>query len=117
MYKLGDYIKIGDVEGTVEDINLLSTKVRTLDDFVINIPNNNISSATIINLSKAKKRRINELFNVTYSTSDEKLLEATKRIERELVSRLKELHDNGKLLEEQRLKERTMYDLEMLKEQ
>lgn len=51
-----------------------------------------------------------------FVTSDEKLLEATKRIERELVSRLKELHDNGKLLEEQRLKERTMYDLEMLKE-
>ena len=29
---------------------------------------------------------------------------------------LKELHENGKLLEEQRLKERTMYDLEMLRE-
>ena len=42
--------------------------------------------------------------------------EATSRIEKELVSRLKELHDEGKLLEEQRLKERTLYDLEMLKE-
>ncbi len=51
-----------------------------------------------------------------FVTSDEKLLEATKRIEEELNDRLKELHDNGKLLEEQRLKERTLYDLEMLKE-
>ncbi len=51
-----------------------------------------------------------------FVTSDEKLKEATSRIEKELVSRLKELHDQGKLLEEQRLKERTMYDLEMLKE-
>ena len=51
-----------------------------------------------------------------FVTSDEKLLEATKRIERELNDRLKVLHDNGKLLEEQRLKERTLYDLEMLKE-
>ncbi len=51
-----------------------------------------------------------------FVTSDEKLLEATKRIEEELNDRLKVLHDNGKLLEEQRLKERTLYDLEMLKE-
>lgn len=51
-----------------------------------------------------------------FVTSDEKLKEATSRIESELVSRLKELHEEGKLLEEQRLKERTMYDLEMLKE-
>ena len=51
-----------------------------------------------------------------FVTSDEKMKEATSRIEKELVSRLKELHDEGKLLEEQRLKERTMYDLEMLRE-
>ena len=51
-----------------------------------------------------------------FVTSDEKLKEATKRIEEELKERLKELHEQGKLLEEQRLKERTMYDLEMLKE-
>ena len=51
-----------------------------------------------------------------FVTSDEKIQEATKRIEAELESRLKELHEEGKLLEEQRLKERTMYDIEMLKE-
>ena len=51
-----------------------------------------------------------------FVTSDEKIKEATKRIEAELESRLKELHEQGKLLEEQRLKERTMYDIEMLRE-
>ena len=51
-----------------------------------------------------------------FVTSDEKIQEATKRIEKELDGRLKELHNEGKLLEEQRLKERTMYDIEMLKE-
>ena len=51
-----------------------------------------------------------------FVTSDEKIQEATKRIEKELEGRLKELHEEGKLLEEQRLKERTMYDIEMLKE-
>ena len=80
IYKLGDYVKIGDVEGTVEDINLLSTKIRTLDDFIVSIPNNNISATVITNISKANKRRINEVFGVTYDTSDEKLRQAIEII-------------------------------------
>ena len=66
----------------------------------------NIKSVKTINIFPAS----------LFVTSDEKLKEAVSRIEKELVARLKELHSEGKLLEEQRLKERTMYDLEMLKE-
>ena len=51
-----------------------------------------------------------------FVTSPEKMEEAIRRIESELENRLQVLHDNNKLLEEQRLKERTQYDLEMLKE-
>ncbi len=51
-----------------------------------------------------------------FVTSDEKLKEATSRIEKELNERLEVLKSEGKLLEEQRLRERTMYDLEMLRE-
>lgn len=51
-----------------------------------------------------------------FVTSDEKLEEAIKRIEAELEVRLEELKSQNKLLEEQRLRERTLYDLEMLKE-
>ena len=80
IYKLGDYVKIGEIEGTVEDINLLSTKIRTLDDFIVSIPNHNISATLITNISKARKRRINEVFGVTYDTSDEKLHRAIEII-------------------------------------
>ena len=80
MYKIGDYVRIGDVEGTVEDINLLSTKVRTLDNFLVIVPNNCISNTNITNITRAKKRRINEVFGVTYDTSDKKLLEAIEII-------------------------------------
>lgn len=51
-----------------------------------------------------------------FVTSDEKLKEAIKRIENELKERLEELKSEGKLIEEQRLRERTMYDIEMLRE-
>ena len=51
-----------------------------------------------------------------FVTSKEKLEEACNRIEKELKERLKELKDENKLIEEQRLRERTNYDLEMLRE-
>ena len=51
-----------------------------------------------------------------FVTSDEKMQEAIRRIEEELKERLEELKNNGKLIEEQRLRERTNYDIEMLKE-
>jgi len=51
-----------------------------------------------------------------FVTGSEKMEEAIRRIEAELQDRLKVLLDNNKLIEEQRLRERTNYDLEMLKE-
>ena len=51
-----------------------------------------------------------------YATTDDKIKNAIESIKLELDDRLKWLHEQGKLVEEQRLKERTNYDLEMLNE-
>ena len=51
-----------------------------------------------------------------FVTSKETLEKAVANIKKELDERLKELHEKGKLIEEQRLKERTNYDMEMLLE-
>jgi excinuclease ABC subunit B len=51
-----------------------------------------------------------------FVTREEKLKVAITNIEQELDERLKELHENGKLLEAQRLEQRTRYDLEMMRE-
>ncbi len=51
-----------------------------------------------------------------FVTSPEKLEEAIRRIEEEKNERLKYFHENGKFIEEQRLRERVNYDLEMLRE-
>ena len=51
-----------------------------------------------------------------YVTSDEKMKIAIERIEKELNERLKELDSEGKIVEKERLKQRTMYDIEMLRE-
>ncbi|SDZ34303.1 excinuclease ABC subunit B [Evansella caseinilytica] len=51
-----------------------------------------------------------------FVTREEKLKRAIVNIEKELEIRLKELHDQGKLLEAQRLEQRTRYDIEMMHE-
>jgi len=51
-----------------------------------------------------------------FVTRDEKMKVAIENIEKELEERLKELNDNGKLLEAQRIEQRTRYDLEMMRE-
>lgn len=76
IYDLGDYIVIDGVEGTVIDINLRSTKIRTLDNTIITYPNNLVANAVVVNVSATTERRINETIGITYDTSDEKIQRA-----------------------------------------
>ena len=80
-FKIGDYIKIGNYEGTVEDINMRSTKIRTLDNFLTIIPNSQIANTEIINVSACHRRRLYETIGVSYDTSNEKLECAIKILE------------------------------------
>ena len=89
VYKIGDYIRVNNFEGTVENITLHSTKIRSLDNFLITIPNNVIDANIVENISRAKKRRIVSIFGVTYDTPNEKLQEGINII-KEII---KERHD------------------------
>lgn len=80
-YKIGDYIIANGVEGTVEDVNIRSTKIRTVDNFLYIVPNSSVATGNICNLSAAKKRRIAEVFTLTYGTSNEQLEKAIKIVE------------------------------------
>ena len=73
IYDLGDYIIIDGVEGTVIDINLRSTKIRTPENSIITYPNNLVANAVVINVSATTERRINETIGITYDTSNEKI--------------------------------------------
>ncbi len=86
VFELRDYVKIGEVEGYVHDISLRSTKIRTLDNSIITIPNNIVANSVIINYSLIKKRRMVETVGITYSTSNEKIdraIEIIKSVIRE----------------------------------
>ena len=73
VYKIGDYIKFNGYEGTVENINLRSTTIRTLEGFAVNVPNNQLANEEITNVTQAKSRRIDISVDVEYGTSNEKL--------------------------------------------
>ncbi len=78
VYKIGEYIKFNGYEGTVENINLRSTTVRSLEGFAINVPNNLLANEEITNVSQTDRRRIDLSIDVEYGTSNEKLDEACR---------------------------------------
>lgn len=80
VFRIGDFIAVGAEEGTVEDINFRSTRLRKLDDTVLVIPNRTVASSIIKNYSVIRNRVIDESFGVTYGTSNEKLQEAMEII-------------------------------------
>ena len=71
MFKKGDYIITGGVEGSVEDINFLFTTLVTTDNKKITLPNSNILNGEVTNLGAFPSRRVDFLFSVAYETDVE----------------------------------------------
>ena len=76
VYKIGDYVTINGVEGIVEAVNFRSTKIRTLSNTLITIPNNITADTIVHNRSESKFFRLIETFDIEYDTTDEKIEEA-----------------------------------------
>ncbi len=99
-----DIIPIGEKKNGIR-IELFGDEVDSISEFDI-----------LTGVVKSKKKSITIFPASHFVTSEDKLKIAIERIENELDERLKVLKENNKLLEEQRLRERTLYDIEMLKE-
>lgn len=63
-FKVGDYIVAQGAEGIVEDIRIISTKIVTLDNKVVHLPNGALSSGNIANYSEKEVRRVDLDFSV-----------------------------------------------------
>lgn len=75
VYKIGDYVSINNVEGIVETVNFRSTKIRTLANTLITIPNNITADTIVHNRSESEFFRLIETFDIEYDTTDEKIEE------------------------------------------
>ena len=70
-FKLGDYIEFADIQGTVTDIHIFNTTLKTFDNKTIIVPNSKLANQSIINYTKQDKRRIDIKFNLPYGTDIE----------------------------------------------
>lgn len=74
-FKIGEYIIACGDEGTVISIEILCTKLRTVDNKVIIIPNGTLANSNITNVSREEFRRVDFVFGVAYD-SDLKLVKS-----------------------------------------
>lgn len=56
-FVVGDWIKVGEYEGTVVDITFRSTRIKTVEDTIVNIQNSTLANDSITNFAKMEKRR------------------------------------------------------------
>ena len=70
-FKLGDYIESTGAEGFVRDISIFYTKIMTLDNKQILVPNGDLMSANVTNFTAAPQRRIDQDFKITNDIDQE----------------------------------------------
>lgn len=86
-FVVGDWIEMDKYEGTIEDITFRTTRIRTFENALVNIPNAIIADASVTNWSKMEKRRYKTNLCVELDTPLEKLELLKTRIEKMLQER------------------------------
>lgn len=72
-FKIGEFVRIGNFAGLVEDIGLRSTKLRAPDKSLIVLPNKMVAAEAVTNLARFTQRRVEQVIGLTYSTSAEQM--------------------------------------------
>ena len=65
-FKVGDYVKIGETEGTIKSIGTFFTELTTPDNRHISMPNSSLTNTAIVNFSREGTRRLDVNFGVSY---------------------------------------------------
>jgi MscS family membrane protein len=80
-FVVGDMVITGGIQGTVIDITMRSTTLKTLEDSVVTLPNSTVADNSITNLSRIEKRLIEFDIGLLYSTPNELIEKCIKDIE------------------------------------
>ena len=86
-FEIGDWVEIGEQEGIVSDITIVSTRIQTFDGEYMIVPNNEVSSRTINNRSKKGRLRLRVSVGVDYDTD----LDRAQAVIREAIADLEQL--------------------------
>lgn len=88
---IGEFGKFGDLIGTVEDIGMRSTRIRTLNRTVVSIPNSSFAGYNLENYSSRDKILFNPTFSIKRTTPEEQV--------RRLVDSLRQMLEANQLVE------------------
>lgn len=91
-FRVGDFVQIGSTTGTVEEIGLRSTRIRTMGKTLVSIPNKEVVDSTIDNLSQRPMRRTEIEVGVTYGPTPP-MMEALLESLRDLLHRNPDVDD------------------------
>lgn len=103
-FKVGDYIDVNNYYGTVKEINIFHTVLRTTDNKLIVIPNGELSNSPIVNSSSMKERMLDLEINISYDNDIDKVREILLEIandnkfvikEKEILVKVKKHGDNS----------------------
>lgn len=82
-FRVGDYVEAGGAAGSVEEIHLFSTFLKTPDNRKVVVPNSSVTSGTITNYSANPTRRIDLVFGIGYGDDIQKAKQIFERAMKE----------------------------------
>ena len=68
-FDTGDYVQVAGTSGVVDEMSIVSTRIRTADNQIVTIPNSIIWGDVITNVSASETRRVDLVFGIDYSDS------------------------------------------------
>jgi len=92
-FDIGDWIVADGVEGTVENISMWATKIRTFDKGLVTVPNESLAASKILNYSRRDQRRVSFKLGITYDTSKEQVAQTVEGIRQLLIDHPKVAND------------------------
>ena len=92
-FKLNDRVKVAGYDGTVTDIGVRSTRLKTLEGRVVTIPNSKFSATAVENVSLEPSRKVVSNLGLTYDTTPEQMNEAMALL-KEIAGAQGNLEDN-----------------------
>lgn len=79
-FKSGDYVEIGNVQGKVREIRFMYTTLVTNDNKLVVVPNQNITTSTLINYTARDKLRLDLTYTISYDDDIEKAKRVLKQV-------------------------------------
>ena len=86
-FSVGDWISNDDVSGTVEEVGLRTTKIRTFHNSVVVVPNSQLADNSIDNMGRRTYRRYKGVFVIKFETPTEKIEKFIAKIKEEISKR------------------------------